>query len=45
MYLLERLGNGVMKMELEQKAGTLQSAMHHRIKIDVYKLILEKCFC
>jgi polyhydroxyalkanoate synthesis regulator phasin len=44
-YFLERLGNELRQMELDQKAGNLQGAMHHRVMADVYKSILEKCFC
>jgi hypothetical protein len=44
-YFLGRLGNEVRDMELAQKAGNLQGAMHHRVMVDVYKSILEKCFC
>jgi len=43
-YFLERLGNELRQMELEQKAGNLQGAMHHRVMFDVYKSIIERCF-
>ena len=44
-YFLERLGSELRQMELEQKAGNLNGAMHHRVMADTYKSILEKCFC
>lgn len=44
-YFLARLGEELRQAELEQKAGNLQVAMHHRVMADVYKSILEKCFC
>jgi len=44
-YFLERLGNELRQMEIEQKAGNLQRAMHHQVMADVYKSILERCFC
>lgn len=44
-YFLEKLGYELRQMELDQKAGNLQGAMHHRVMADVYKSILEKCFC
>jgi polyhydroxyalkanoate synthesis regulator phasin len=43
-YFLEKLGNELRQMEIEQKAGNMQGAMHHRVMADVYKSILEKCF-
>jgi hypothetical protein len=43
-YFLEKLGMELRQMEIEQKAGNLQGAMHHRVMADVYKSILEKCF-
>ena len=44
-YFLARLGNELRQMELDQKAGNLNGAMHHRVMADTYKSILEKCFC
>src|SRR5687768_331818 len=44
-YFLERLGNEVRQMELDKKAGNLHGARHHQVMVDVYKSILEKCFC
>ena len=44
-YFLEKLGDELRQMEIEQKAGNLQGAMHHRVMADVYKSILERCFC
>jgi tRNA pseudouridine-54 N-methylase len=44
-YFLERLGSELRQMELEQKAGNMHGAMHHRVMADTYKSILEKCFC
>jgi hypothetical protein len=44
-YLLETLGDELRQMEIEQKAGNLQGAMHHRVMADVYKSMLERCFC
>jgi hypothetical protein len=44
-YFLARLGEELRQAELEQKAGNLQRAIHHRVMADVYKSILEKCFC
>ena len=44
-YFLEKLGNELRQMELEQKAGNLRGAMHHRVMADVYKSIIERCFC
>jgi hypothetical protein len=44
-YFLEKLGNELRQMEIDQKAGNLQGATHHRVMADVYKSILERCFC
>jgi hypothetical protein len=44
-YFLEKLGTELRQAELEQKAGNMQGAMHHRVMADVYKSIIEKCFC
>lgn len=44
-YFLARLGDELRQAELQQKAGNLQGAMHHRVMADVYKSILENCFC
>lgn len=44
-YFLERLGNKLRQMDLEQKAGNVQGAMHYRVMADAYKSILERCFC
>jgi polyhydroxyalkanoate synthesis regulator phasin len=44
-YFLERLGSELRQMELEQKAGNMHGAMHHRVMADTYKSIVEKCFC
>ena len=43
-YFLEKLGNELRQMEIDQKTGYLQGAMHHRVMADVYKSILERCF-
>ncbi|HEX2013834.1 MAG TPA: hypothetical protein VLA68_01280 [Nitrososphaera sp.] len=43
-YFLEKLGSELGQMEIDQKAGNLQGAMHHRVMADVYKSILERCF-
>lgn len=43
-YFLEKLGSELHQIEIEQKAGNLQGAMHHQVMADVYKSILEKCF-
>jgi tRNA pseudouridine-54 N-methylase len=44
-YFLAKLGDALRQAELQQNAGNLQGAMHHRVMADVYKSILEKCFC
>ncbi len=44
-YFLARLGEEIRQAELQQKAGNAQVAMHHRVMADVYKSILENCFC
>ncbi len=44
-YFLVKLGEELRQAELEQKAGNLHVAMHHRVMADVYKSILENCFC
>jgi hypothetical protein len=44
-YFLAKLGEELRQAELQQKAGNVQGAMHHRVMADVYKSILEKCFC
>jgi tRNA pseudouridine-54 N-methylase len=44
-YFLEKLGNELRQMEIDQKAGNLRGAMHHRVMADAYKSILERCFC
>jgi polyhydroxyalkanoate synthesis regulator phasin len=43
-YFLEKLGNELRQMEIEQKAGNLHGVMHHKVMADVYKSILERCF-
>jgi tRNA pseudouridine-54 N-methylase len=35
-YFLEKLGTELRQAELEQKAGDMQDAMHHRVMADVY---------
>jgi polyhydroxyalkanoate synthesis regulator phasin len=44
-YFLEKLGNELRQMEIDQKVGNLRGATHHRVMADVYKSILERCFC
>lgn len=44
-YFLEKLGSELRQLEIDQKAGNLQGAMHHRVMADAYKSILERCFC
>ena len=43
-YFLEKLGNELRQMEIDQKVGNLRGATHHRVMADVYKSILERCF-
>jgi hypothetical protein len=43
-YFLEKLVIEVHQMELEEKAGNLQGAFHHKVMVDTYKGILEKSF-
>jgi polyhydroxyalkanoate synthesis regulator phasin len=42
-YFLEKLGNELRQMEIEQKAGNLHG-VHHKVMADAYKSILERCF-
>jgi hypothetical protein len=44
-YFLEKLGTELRQAELDQKAGNIQGVIHHRVMADVYKSIIEKCFC
>jgi DNA-binding transcriptional regulator GbsR (MarR family) len=43
-YFLEKLGNELQEIEINQKAGNLQGPIHHQVMADVYKSILERCF-
>jgi hypothetical protein len=43
-YFLEKLGNELRQMEIDQKVGNLRGATHHRVMADAYKSILERCF-
>ncbi|HJS69067.1 MAG TPA: hypothetical protein VJ730_06555 [Nitrososphaera sp.] len=43
-YFLEKLGNELRQMEIDQKVGNLRGATHHRVMAEVYKSILERCF-
>lgn len=43
-YYLERLAVEVTKMEMEEKAGNLSRAHHHRVMVNVYKDILIRTF-
>jgi hypothetical protein len=54
--LLEKIQDGTTNSSLKSsgtscgrwrptKAGDLRGATHHRVMADVYKSILERCFC
>lgn len=44
-YFLEKLGNELQQIELGKKAGDAAAITHHQVMADVYKSILDKCFC
>jgi hypothetical protein len=43
-YYLEKLVVEIQRMELEEKAGNLYWAEHHKVMAQAYKGILEKAF-
>ena len=43
-YYLEKMVIEAQRMELEEKAGNIQRAYHHKIMAQTYKDILEKAF-
>jgi len=43
-YYLEKMIIEVQRMELEEKAGNLRWAEHHKVMAHAYKGILEKAF-
>jgi hypothetical protein len=44
-YFLEKLGNELQQMELEKKTGNATAVTHHQVMADVYRSILDRCFC
>lgn len=44
-YFLEKLGNELQQIELGKKTGNATAVTHHQVMADVYKAILDKCFC
>ncbi len=44
-YFLEKLGNELQQIELGKKTGNAVAVTHHQVMADVYKSILDKCFC
>lgn len=43
-YFLNMLVVEVQRMEIEEKAGNLRGALHHKVMAETYKDILEKTF-
>ena len=43
-YFLNMLVVELQRMEIEEKAGNLQAALHHKVMAETYKDILEKTF-
>lgn len=43
-YYLEKFVLEVQRMEIEEKAGNLRKAFHHKVMADTYKGILQKAF-
>jgi len=44
-YFLEKLGHELQQIELGKKIGDAAAVTHHQVMADVYKSILDKCFC
>jgi len=44
-YFLEKLGNELQQIELEKMTGNSAAVVHHQVMADVYRSILDKCFC
>ena len=44
-YFLEKLENELQQVELEKKTGIAAAVTHHQVMADIYKSILDRCFC
>jgi hypothetical protein len=43
-YFFDKL-ESVRQAELDQKTGNMYADLHHQVMADLYKSIIEKCFC
>ena len=44
-YFFEKLESELRQVELDQKTGNMYADLHHQVMADLYKSIIEKCFC